>query len=308
MKNAIITGANGFVGAAVAKELVAQEYTVYAVGHRHFDRLPEVPQIIKIFCDMAHMRDLVEKLPIQDYNVAFHFAWEGSAGEARGNTKIQLQNVQGTIDFLQACHQLGCRRVVCAGSIMEKETMEAVYGNARSFGIGNVYGGAKIAAHIMGMSAAAAIGVDLIWAMITNAYGPGEVSPRLVNTTIQKCLRGISPQFTSGVQNYDFVYIDDVARAFRLIGEKGKVFQCYLIGSGTARPLKEFLLDMKRAIAPDLPFEFGGMPFKGISLPLDAFDCSRIEKDTGFKAEIPFFEGCQKTAEWWEKHLSAENC
>ena len=54
-----------------------------------------------------------------------------------------------------------------------------------------------------------------------------------------------APQFTAGTQNYDFVYIDDVARAFRLIGEKGKPFHEYLIGSSTARPLKEFLLEMK---------------------------------------------------------------
>ena len=44
--------------------------------------------------------------------------------------------------------------------------------------------------------------------MITNAYGVGERSPRMVNTTIQKCIRGEAPQFTAGTQNYDFVYID----------------------------------------------------------------------------------------------------
>ena len=43
------------------------------------------------------------------------------------------------------------------------------------------------------------------------------------------------------MQNYDFVYIDDVARAFRLIGEKGKPFHEYVIGSGNAKPLKNFL-------------------------------------------------------------------
>ena len=238
---------------------------------------------------------------MQKYDVAFHFAWEGSAGEARGDTAVQLRNVQGTIDFLRVCRRIGCQRVVCAGSIMEKETIAAVYGDDNSFGMSNVYGGAKLAAHIMGMSAAAALGIELVWAMITNAYGPGEISPRLVNTTIQKCLQGVSPKFTSGVQNYDFVYIDDAARAFRLIGERGKAFQNYVIGSSTAKPLKRFLSDMQQAIAPDLPFEFGTMPFKGISLPVEAFDGSHTEEDTGFKAEISFTEGCRKTAQWWKE-------
>lgn len=307
MKRAIVTGANGFVGAAVVNELVNHGYQVYAIGHRnHFDRLAKNERIICKSCDIANMKGLLRVLPAQSYDVAFHFAWEGSAGEVRGDTAVQLQNVQGMLDFFHVCSKIGCRRIVCAGSIMEKETLAAVYGNEKSFGTGNVYGGAKIVAHIMGMSVAATLGVDLIWAMITNAYGPGEVSPRLVVTTIQKCLQGVSPQFTSGVQNYDFVYIDDAARAFRLIGERGKAFQSYIVGSSSAKPLKRFLIDMQQAIAPKLPFKFDSMPFQGISLPIEEFDCRNTEEDTTFKAEVSFAEGCQRTAQWWGNRLRGE--
>ena len=151
------------------------------------------------------------------------------------------------------------------------------------------------------MSVAAQSGIDLIWPEITNAYGPGERSPRVVNTAIQRCLRGEAPQFTSGTQNYDFVYIDDVARAFRLIGEYGKPFHEYLIGSSTARPLKEFLLEMQKEIAPELEFQFGNVPFTGVDLPLSKFDCTQTETDTGFRAKIGFAEGCRRTMEWWRK-------
>src|SRR5665647_1740214 len=105
----------------------------------------------------------------------------------------------------------------------------------------------------------------------------------MLNTTIRKIIRNEPLQFTTGTQNYDFVYVDDVARAFRLIGEKGKPFHEYLIGSSTARPLREFLLEMKASIAPDLNFVFGDIPFTGIDLPLEKFDCSTTEKDTSFR-------------------------
>lgn len=120
----------------------------------------------------------------------------------------------------------------------------------------------------------------------------------MVNTTIRKCIKMEPPKFTAGMQNYDFVYIDDVARAFRLIGERGKPFNEYVIGSGNARPLKEFLMEMKEAIAPEVEFIFGAVPFTGANQPLEDFDCSQIEKDTGFKAEVSFAEGCRKTMEW----------
>lgn len=55
---------------------------------------------------------------------------------------------------------------------------------------------------------------------------------------------------------------------------------------------------MKAAIAPDLNFIFGDIPFTGINLPLEKYDCSKTEKDTGFKAQISFGEGCCRTMEW----------
>lgn len=301
MKTAIVTGANGFVGGAVVRELLAHGYKIYALDQEgHSDNLPESENVIFVPCDLAEMTALKDKLPEDTYDLFYHFAWVGSAGPARADTKLQLQNAQWTVDSLRVAKELGCERFLCAGSIMEHETMAAAYTQGNKPGMGYIYGGGKLIAHVMCMSVAAQIGIDLIWPEITNAYGVGERSPRLVNTTIQKCIRGESPQFTAGTQNYDFVYIDDVARAFRLIGEKGKPFHEYLIGSSTARPLKEFLTEMQAAIAPNLEFQFGDIPFTGIDLPLSRFDCSQTEADTGFRAEVSFAEGCRRTMEWWK--------
>lgn len=302
MKTAIVTGANGFVGGALVRELLHHDYTVLAVdlaGHR--ENLPDDDMVSFVPLELAQIEKLAHKVPEQKYDVFFHLAWAGSAGPARADTALQLKNAQWTVDALRTAKELGCKRVLCAGSIMEHETMAAAYTQGNRPGSGYIYGGGKLIAHVMCMSVAAQLGIELVWPEITNAYGPGERSPRLINTTIQKCLRGEAPQFTAGTQNYDFVYIDDVARAFRLIGENGKPFHEYLIGSSSARSLRDFLLEMRAAIAPDLDFQFGSVPFTGVDLPLEAFDCSRTEADTGFRAEVSFAEGCRRTMEWWKR-------
>lgn len=307
MKNAIVTGANGFVGGALVRELLRNQYIVYAVGREgHRNNIPDDPNVVFIPCELAEISSLKEKLPQNEYDILFHMAWTGSAGPERADTRLQLQNAQWTVDTLKTAKEIGCKRFVGAGSIMEHETMAAAYTQGNKPGVGYIYGGGKLAAHVMSMSVAAQIGIELVWPEITNAYGVGERSPRLVNTTIQKCIRGEAPQFTSGKQKYDFVYIDDVARAFRLIGERGKPFHEYLIGSSGARPLRSFLEEMKAAIAPDLEFIFGDIPFTGIDLPIEKFDCSQTEQDTGFRAEISFAEGCRRTYEWWKRIIESE--
>lgn len=265
----------------------------------HNNNLPASDLVTFYPFSLDNAAELKERLKERDFDTFYHFAWAGSAGAARADTALQLQNAQWTVDCLRLAKDLGCDRFVNAGSIMELETMKAVFTAENKPGLGYIYGSGKLVAHAMCKSVAADIGIDLVWVMITNAYGVGERSPRMVNTTIQKCIRGEAPQFTAGTQNYDFVYIDDVARAFYLIGKNGKPFCEYLIGSSNAKPLKEFLLEMKEAIAPELDFIFGDIPFTGVNQPLEDFDCSKTEADTGFRAEISFGEGCRRTRDWW---------
>lgn len=300
MKKVIVTGANGFVGGALTKELVAQGIHVLALDMEgHKDNLPE--DALVLFCpfSLENAQQLKDIIVDRDYDTFYHLAWAGSAGPARADTELQLKNAQWTIDCIRVAKELGCSKFVNAGSIMELETIDAAFKPGNRPGLGYIYGSGKLAAHTMAKAVAADIGIDLVWAMITNAYGVGERSPRMVNTTIQKCIRGEAPKFTAGTQNYDFVYIDDVARAFRLIGENGRPFCEYLIGSSNAKPLKDFLLEMKEAIAPDLDFIFGDIPFTGVNQPLEDFDCSKTEQDTGFRAQISFAEGCRRTRDWW---------
>lgn len=304
MKTAILTGASGFVGGAVLRELLAHGYKVYAVIREGREStLPDDANCIPVFCDLSDIASLAEKIPAGEQAVFIHLAWAGVSPDQRANTTLQLKNIQASTECLQAAKILGCPRFIGAGSIMEHETLAATLAPDCRPSMGYVYGAAKLATHSMCKSLAVKLDIDFIWVILTNIYGIGDHSNRMVNTSILKCLHGESPQFTSATQLYDFVYIDDTARAFRLIAEKGFPFRDYLIGSGHARPLREFLLEMQAAVAPQLEFIFGPVPFTGTDLDSSVFDNSLTARDTGFQAKVDFAEGCRLVSQWWKREL-----
>ncbi len=296
---AIVTGANGFVGSNLIKKLIDNNIEVLAIDLSfNPSRLDENKKIKRLELSIENISNLKEIVDNGKYDVFYHFAWIGSAGPLRMDEKIQVQNAMLTVDCLRTAKEIGCTKFICAGSIMEYEVHEAMYAQGSKPGSAYIYGVGKVLAHELCKPIANAIGIDLIWAYITNAYGVGEKSPRFINTTLRKIIHNEPLEFTAGTQNYDFVYIDDVANAFYLIGLHGKANKGYMIGSGNARPLKEFITEMCNANAGDNKPLFGNVPFTGVNVDIDTFDIGEIVSDCGFKAEISFAEGTRRTIEW----------
>lgn len=301
MQKAIVTGANGFIGSHVCKELCNENVKVYAVikdENENIDNIKDLSGISIIYCDLSNITELTEKIKDEDIDVFYHFAWVGSAGDLRCDEKTQLKNALWTSTALRTADKLGCKKFVNAGSIMEKETYTAVYAQESRPSLPYIYGAGKLIAHAICKPIANSLNIDLCWAVITNAYGAGEYSPRFVNTTIRKIIAGEPLQFTAATQNYDFIYIDDVAKAFVAIGKYGKPNKEYTIGSGNARPLKEFIIEMQQALAPNVKLVFGDVPFTGVNMPLEAFSTEDIETDCHFKPSISFAVGTKLTMDW----------
>jgi len=299
MKNVIITGADGFVGSYTVNAFLAHGVNVLAMDLAEKpNRLETDVKLTYVSCDYTDRKRILEVTSGKNFDTVIHFAWAGSAGKERINYRLQMDNAINTVEFLKLAKEIGCNRFVCAGSIMEREVEAVVHAQGSHPGMAYIYGIGKHIAHSLCKSVAADIGIDLLWPMITNAYGVGELSPRFVNTTIRKIINNEPLQFTAATQNYDFVYVSDVAEAFYRISEYGKPFCEYIIGSGNAKPLKKFILEMQQEIAPDAIPIFGDVPFTGTNMPLSAFSTEDTEKDTGFTATISFAEGTRLTMDW----------
>lgn len=302
MKRVIVTGGAGFVGNAVIHELLSHEVEIFAVVRPGFSEKSEKPgfcedKVTIVECDMCDISSLPSRLQNYQFDAWYQFAWNGLRGDALTDYTTQIMNITWTMDAVCAAAKLGCKKFIGSGSISQYE-LQVEDGHSSMEDKHRVYKTAKLACQYMGDSVAKANGIEFIWPIITNIYGVGESSPRLINSMIRNLRAGAHQSLSEGNQIYDFIYITDAAKAFRLIGEKGKSNRVYTIAQGQAQPLKGFLQTLRDIVAPNAELGFGELDFNGIYLPEKCYDITELVEDTGFCAEVSFAEGIKKTAEW----------
>ncbi len=300
MKKVIVTGATGFIGSALTNFLANKGIKVFAIvrnEHSNIDRINKNDNIKIINCDLSEIERLEELIPDRDIDVFYHFAWEGVSDTNRNSYHSQLNNIEYTCECVELCNKLNCRKFVFASSLWEYECLVTMSGE-EPVKLSSLYSSAKIAANFMGRTLCNNYDISYTACMITNIYGAGEISQRLINSTIRKLLNKDETQFTSSTQTYDFIYIDDAVKAISNIGLKGKNNKSYYIGSLNPRPLKEYLKVIKNCINKDIELGIGKIPQNGVHLDYSMFDIYALKNDTGFEPEITFEEGINKTIEW----------
>ena len=298
MKKVIVTGANGFIGKTLVSALLKKEYSVVALDVNFDEMLVENPNVKCVNVMGKEVVSLKAEIPADNYSFFFHLAWMGTSGPARANYEMQLNNAKLACDYVKLCAELGCNRVIYASSINEMETYEYLQSDDIEPSGGYIYGAGKLVAHLMGETVAKLNNVEFIPVIITNIYGIGEKSARMIYTSINKLLKKEHCSFTAGYQTYDFIYITDAIKSIIAVAEKGKGFNRYYIGSGEPKPLREFLIEMKNIVDPSTEIGLGDIPFKGVDVSYAQFNLKKVEEDTGYVNEISFAEGIKMTAEW----------
>ena len=304
MRKAIVTGANGFIGQWLLRELRRQGVAVTAVLREGRTLAPETADaeigatpLRIVHCDAQAYAQLPELIPERDFDWFFHLAWAGNSGAARGDARLQLENAACAAEAARAAAALGCARFIGAGSLAEKDCQAYIpLDGARPSPV-SCYGTAKIAAHYCTKAACADLGIEHIWLHLPNTYGEGNRTQNFVNFAALRLLKGERAAFTSGEQLYEFMHVADTVRGMRAAAASGKAFHAYYIGD-RPQPLKQYILDIRDAIDPALPLYLGEIPFQGTPQPQEAFDAAALRADTGFAAEVPFARGIRRTLDW----------
>lgn len=297
----VITGPTGAIGIALVKECVARQIEVLAICHKdsqRIGRLPKSPMVQVLELDLQDYREFQPDTEQTDYEVFYHFAWNGTIGDVRNDMDVQHANVGYALDAVSLAKRFGCHTFIGAGSQAEYGRVEGKLCASTPAFPENGYGIAKLCAGQMTRIACEQVGLKHMWVRILSVYGPYDGEKTMITGTIRKLLAKEVPEFTKGEQQWDYLYSGDAAKAMYLLAEKGKDGKIYCLGSGNARPLAEYIKILRDAVDEKAPLALGAIPYANKQVMYLCADIEELQADTGFVPGTDFEEGIRQTVAW----------
>lgn len=297
---AIITGATGAVGTALIEELIHNDIEVLVFVRKDSKRCGNIPrhELVNIKeCSLEQLSS-VKNDTGKIYDIFFHLAWDGTTGSSRNDMYLQNQNIRYSLDAVDVAKRFGCNTFIGVGSQAEYGRVEGVLNSKTPTFPETGYGIAKLCSGFMTREHAHQLGLRHIWVRILSIYGPNDGGQSMVMSTINKLKQGIVPEFTKGEQRWDYLYSKDAAQAFRLIAEKGQDGKVYVLGSGKARALSEYIYEIKECVNPFCDVAMGVIPYSEKQVMYLEADIAELQEDTGFVPKTIFTDGIKETLEW----------
>ena len=301
MKRVIITGATGMIGVHLINEMIGRNIQVVAIIRENSKRSQNLPHssLVKVVeCSLNNIKNL--ELNFKDFDVWYHLAWDGTFGESRNDEEIQKKNLEYLLDAVYVSRKHGCKKFVGVGSQAEYGRVNGIINSKTRENPENFYGKYKLIAGIESRKVSHNIGMEHTWIRLFSAYGPYDGDNTMVMTSIREMCNGVSPEYTPGEQNWDYIYAKDVAKALYLAG----IYSCdktYCLASGDTRKLKEYIKIIRDKIDPSIYLKLGAKPYAINQVMNLNVDISDIKKDLNFNVKYSFESGIEETIDWYRR-------
>lgn len=308
---ALIIGAAGFVGGYLIDELDRNGQEVHATC------LPN--EKISGNCT-AHTLDILKKDDISAIlddvkpDVVYHLAAQSSVALSWKKPRLTAEiNVVGTLNVLEAVREC------------EKEMRLILIGSGEEYGFiregacplketenlapGNIYAATKACQGMLGGIYARAYGMDIVMVRAFNHSGAKQ-SPMFVISDFCKQIAEIEYGLKEPVISVgnleamrDFTDVRDVVRAYRMLSENGRSGQVYNVGRGQAVKISRILETALSYAKCGITVTQDKARMRAADIPLIEPDVSKINEDTGWKAEISMEQTIEDTLDYWREAL-----
>lgn len=316
-KKVAITGGLGFLGSNLCIELVRLGANVTVIdamlplyGGNLFNIEPVKDSVIVNFADIRDEGAM--RVLVKDQDVIFHIANQTSHVDSMLDPLMDVDiNCRGNLVFLEACRRENPEvKIVYAGS-------RAQYGAPKTIPVSeshpmipvDIYGANKIAGEHYHFIYHKAYGMHVTVLRLTNTYGPRHQMKHakygIFNWIIRLAIDDETISiYGNGEQLRDFNYVDDVVRAFLLVGSSRNTDgEVYNLGSGSPISFKEMV---ERVVKWAGSGRIAYVPWpeerKQIEVGDYVADYRKIESTLGWKPQVEIDEGIRRTIAFYKRY------
>jgi nucleoside-diphosphate-sugar epimerase len=302
-RRVMLTGATGFIGANLARRLLAEGHELHllvrpAETRWRIDSIAHRVRVHEVALQEGErLADIVTAINPQ---WVFHLAAYGSYSSQRDVQTIVTTNYNGTVNLVEACLKTDFEALVTAGSSSEYGYMDHAPSEDELPEPNSHYAVTKAAATLYCQFTARREKRQLSTLRLYSVFGPWEDPTRLIPRLVTCGLRGELPPLVSPMIARDFVYVDDIVDALILTAETttedwGAVFN---VGTGIQTTLSELVDVLRRELSISVEPAWGSMPDRDWDTDVWVSDPTRITAAVGWKPSHTLVEGLRKVADW----------
>lgn len=309
----LVIGGAGFIGSFVVSELLKEDvaevvvYDNFARGKKDYlvEQLKDPRcSIFPVGGDIRDLDILDTAVKGKDYVISLAAMWLLHCKDYP-RTAFEV-NIAGTFNVLEACVKHKVKKLVWSSSAsVYGDAVELPMTESHPFNNKNFYGASKIAGEAMCTAFNDRYGLPIIGLRYMNVYGPHQDQTAAYTGVVPIMLNKIeaneSPTINGdGSQAYDFIYVEDVARANVDALKSDTTFGMYNVGTEIQTSIRELcdtILDLKKS---DLKVTYK---------PYSADDAralvqnrigsrKKAQEEIGFLYKYELREGLQKLIDW----------
>jgi nucleoside-diphosphate-sugar epimerase len=272
----LVTGSNGFIGAALTPLLRQEGYAV-----THFDHADgDVSRKALAFAGVTHVIHLAAKTYVPE-------SWQDPYS-------FYQVNVMGSANVLEFCRRHGCP-VTLMSSYLYGPPRRLPIAEDHPIDPNSPYNHSKALVESIGEFYAAKFGLPVTILRPFNIYGPGQRSDFLIPSLVRQALDATTNtiEVADLEPRRDYLYLDDLLRAILATLAHSHPFATYNIGSGLSYSVEQVIQTVQAAAGTDKPFRSRGQRRPSEVMDTVA-DISKARSELGWEPSVPFAEGIRR--------------